>query len=175
MALIRPFRGQAPKIAPGAFVAEGAVIVGDVELAEGASVWYGAVLRGDVGFIRVGARSNVQDLVCIHMTGGASNTEIGQDVTIGHSVVIHGARILDGALIGMGAVVLDNAEIGEHSIVAAGSVVPPNLKVPPRVLVRGIPAKVVRELSAEEQREGRRGAAVYLELARAHASEQSPR
>src|SRR5262245_55837946 len=168
MALIRAFRGQAPKIAESAFVADNAVIVGDVELAEGASVWYGAVLRGDVGWIRIGARSNVQDLVCIHMTGGASNTEIGEEVTIGHSVVIHGARILDGALIGMGAVVLDNAEIGEESMVAAGSVVPPNMKVPPRVLVRGLPAKVVRELSDEERREGRRGAAVYLDLARGH-------
>lgn len=168
MSLIRAFRGQRPRIAETAFVADNAVMVGDVELAEGASVWYGAVLRGDVGWIRIGARTNVQDLVCIHMTGGLSNTRIGEEVTVGHSVVIHGAVIGDGALIGMGSVVLDNAEIGEETIVAAGSVVPPDMKVPPRVLVRGLPAKVVRELDAEERNQGRRGAGIYLELAKAH-------
>ena len=168
MPLIKALGDKVPRIAPGAFIAENAVIVGDVEIGEGASVWYGAVLRGDVGWIRLGARSNVQDLACIHMTGGLSNSEIGEDVTIGHGAILHGGSIGRGALIGMGSVVLDNAEIGEEAIVAAGSVVPPDMKVPPRVLVRGIPAKVVRELTDEERQQGVRGALVYRDLAALH-------
>jgi carbonic anhydrase/acetyltransferase-like protein (isoleucine patch superfamily) len=166
--LIKALGERVPRIAPDVFIAENAVVVGDVEIREGASVWYGAVLRGDVGSIRIGARTNVQDLAIIHMTGGLSNSEIAEDVTIGHGAILHGGKIGRGALIGMGSVVLDNADIGEEAIVAAGSVVPPNMKVPPRVLVRGIPAKVVRELTEEERREGVRGALVYGELSKLH-------
>jgi carbonic anhydrase/acetyltransferase-like protein (isoleucine patch superfamily) len=168
MPVIKALGDKVPRIAGDAFIAENAVIVGAVEIGAGASVWYGAVLRGDVGWIRIGARSNVQDLVCIHMTGGLSNSDIGEDVTIGHGAILHGGSIGRGALIGMGSVVLDNADIGEEAIVAAGSVVPPDMKVPPRVLVRGIPAKVVRELSEEERRQGVRGALVYGELSKLH-------
>jgi gamma-carbonic anhydrase len=168
VALIKALGERVPRIAPDAFIAENAVVVGDVEIGEGASVWYGAVLRGDVGSIRIGARTNVQDLAIIHMTGGLSNSEIAEDVTIGHGAILHGGKIGRGALIGMGSVVLDNADIGEEAIVAAGSVVPPNMKVPPRVLVRGVPAKVVRELTEEERREGVRGALVYGELSKLH-------
>jgi gamma-carbonic anhydrase len=168
MPVIKALGDKIPRIAGDAFIAENAVIVGAVEIGAGASVWYGAVLRGDVGWIRIGARSNVQDLVCIHMTGGLSNSDIGEDVTIGHGAILHGGSIGRGALIGMGSVVLDNADIGEEAIVAAGSVVPPDMKVPPRVLVRGIPAKVVRELNEEERRQGVRGALVYGELSKLH-------
>src|SRR5688572_24176377 len=168
MPVIKALGDKVPRIAGDAFIAENAVIVGAVEIGAGASVWYGAVLRGDVGWIRIGARSNVQDLVCIHMTGGLSNSDIGEDVTIGHGAILHGGSIGRGALIGMGSVVLDNADIGEEAIVAAGSVVPPDMKVPPRVLVRGIPAKVVRELNGEERRQGVRGALVYGELSKLH-------
>jgi gamma-carbonic anhydrase len=168
MPVIKALGQKVPRIAADAFIAENAVIVGAVEIGTGASVWYGAVLRGDVGWIRIGARSNVQDLVCIHMTGGLSNSDIGEDVTIGHGAILHGGSIGRGALIGMGSVVLDNADIGEEAIVAAGSVVPPDMKVPPRVLVRGVPAKVVRELTEEERRQGVRGALVYSELSKLH-------
>jgi gamma-carbonic anhydrase len=168
MPIIKALGDRAPRIAAGVFLAETAVVVGDVEIGEGASIWYGAVLRADVGKIRIGARTNVQDLACIHMTGGLSHSEIGAEVTIGHGAIVHGARIGDGALIGMGSVVLDNAEIGEEAMVAAGTVVPPNLKVPPRVLVRGVPGKVIRELDEEERIQGRRGASVYMDLARQH-------
>lgn len=168
MPIVKALGDRAPRIAAGVFLAETAVVVGDVEIGEGASIWYGAVLRADVGWIRIGARTNVQDLACIHMTGGLSHSEIGSEVTIGHGAIVHGARIADGALIGMGSVVLDNAEIGEEAMVAAGTVVPPNLKVPPRVLVRGVPGKIIRELDEEERIQGRRGAAVYMDLARQH-------
>lgn len=168
MPTLRPFRGIVPRVAPDAFVAPGAVLVGDVTIAEGASVWYGCVLRGDVGYIRIGARSNVQDLSCIHMTTDLSNTVIGEEVTIGHGVIVHGARIDDGALIGMGAILMDNAVIGAEALVAAGSLVPAGMQVPPRTLVRGQPARVIRELTEEEWMQGRRGAARYLELSQAH-------
>jgi carbonic anhydrase/acetyltransferase-like protein (isoleucine patch superfamily) len=168
--IIRPFRDVWPRIHESAFIAPGAVVVGDVEIAEHASIWYGAVLRGDVGFIRVGARSNVQDLCCVHMTGGLSNTEIGEEVTVGHGVIVHGARIGNGVLLGMGSVILDNCEIGDEALIAAGSVLPPRSVVPPRTLVRGQPGRVIRELSDEERRQGRDGASIYMELARDHAS-----
>lgn len=169
--MIKTLGGKTPQLGPDVFIADSAAVIGEVELGAAVSVWYGAVLRGDMGFIRVGARSNVQDLVCIHMTGDLSNTEIGEDVTIGHSAVIHGARIGDRALIGMGAILLDNVEIGEAALVAAGSVVPPRMRVPPRTLVRGQPARVVRELTDAEARLGLEGAEHYLELARRHRDE----
>jgi gamma-carbonic anhydrase len=168
MSVVRAVLGKAPRIAGSAFVAEGAVVIGDVELGEDVSVWYGAVLRADVGWIRVGPRTNIQDLSCIHMTLGSSNTEIGADVTIGHGVILHGVKVGDGALIGMGSTLLDNVEIGAESLVAAGSVVPPRLVVPPRSLVRGQPAKVIRPLREDEWVQGRTGARIYLELAAAH-------
>jgi len=168
MTLVRPYRGVMPRIAGDAFIAQGAVVIGDVEIGSEASVWYGSVLRGDVGYIRIGARSNIQDLSCIHMTTDLSHTVIGEEVTIGHGVIVHGARIEDGALIGMGAILMDNAVIGSEALVAAGALVPANMIVPPRSLVRGQPARVIRELDREEWEEGRRGAARYLELSRAH-------
>jgi len=168
MALVKALGNRVPRIASSVFLAETAVVVGEVEIADAASVWYGAVLRADVGHIRIGARTNVQDLACIHMTGGVSHAEIGSEVTIGHSAVLHGARVGDGVLVGMGSVVLDNAEIGDESIIAAGSVVPPNMVVPAGVLVRGIPGRVVRQLGSEERLQGRQGASVYLELAALH-------
>jgi carbonic anhydrase/acetyltransferase-like protein (isoleucine patch superfamily) len=168
MPIVRGYGGLEPEIASDAFVADNATVIGDVVIGPQASVWYGAVLRGDVGRIRIGARTNVQDLVCIHMTGGISHTEIGDDVTIGHGVIVHGATVGHGVLLGMGSVILDNVEIGDEALIAAGSVVPPRMVVPPRVLVRGSPAKVVRELRPDEIVLGREGAKTYVELARGH-------
>ena len=168
MGLVKTVGGITPHLGKDVFIADSAVIAGDVHLGDQVSVWYGAVLRGDVGFIRIGARTNVQDLVCIHMTTGVSNTVIGEDVTIGHGAIIHGGIIGDRALIGMGSVILDNAEIGEEALIAAGAVVPPRMKVPPRVLVRGQPGRVVRELTEEETRLGLHGAEDYVSLALKH-------
>jgi len=165
---VRPFRGILPKIADGVFIADTARVIGDVEIAADASVWFGSVLRGDVGAIRIGARSNIQDLSMLHMSFGISNTVIGEDVTVGHRVVIHGATIGDGALIGMGAILLDNCEIGAEALVAAGTVVTAGTKIPPRTLVLGQPGKVVRELRESEWQQGRLLAVRYVEVARAH-------
>jgi gamma-carbonic anhydrase len=166
--IIRPFKDKRPKIAASAFIADGVVIIGDVEIGEQVSIWYNAVLRADVGMIRIGARSNVQDGSCVHMTSELSHAIIGEDVTVGHNAIVHGATVEDGCLIGMGSILLDNAVIGRQSLVAAGAVVPPRMIVPPFSMVRGTPAKVVRELSEDERLEGRRGAAHYVELARDH-------
>lgn len=168
MKVIRAYGGKAPKIAPSAFIADNVVIIGDVEIGEHASVWYNSVLRADVGMIRIGARSNVQDGSCLHMTTDLSHALIGEEVTVGHNAIVHGATVEDGALIGMGAILLDNARIGRESLVAAGSVVPPGMVVPPYSLVRGQPGKVARELDAVQRLEGRRGAAHYVELAAEH-------
>lgn len=169
MAIIQGFAGVRPRIAPDVFIAENATIVGDVEIGPGASIWYGAVLRGDCGRIVIGARTNIQDLAVIHMTGGVSHSAVGADVTVGHGVIVHGADVADGALVGMGAILLDNCRIGAEALVAAGSVVPPRMVVPPGVMVRGSPARVIRALSDGERAEGRKGADIYCELARGHA------
>ncbi|GMV13082.1 MAG: gamma carbonic anhydrase family protein [Myxococcales bacterium] len=174
MALVRAFKDLTPRIAESCFLADNCVVIGEVELGDEVNVWYGAVLRGDCGRIVIGARTNVQDLTMIHMTTGISHTEIGQDVTVGHNVVIHGARIGDRVLVGMGSVILDNVEIGDDCLIAAGSVVPPRMKIPARSLVRGAPAKVIREVNADEALLGINGAVSYLELAREHRRLQQP-
>ncbi len=166
MAIIRAWQGSEPKWGTHVFIAENATLVGDVTLADEVSVWYGAVLRADVGSIQIGKGTNIQDLACVHLTGGISKTVIGANVTVGHGAIIHGATVGDGALIGMGAIILDNAVIGAQSIVAAGAVVPPRAQIPPRSLVRGNSAKVVRELDDAGALQGAEGAAIYRDLAR---------
>jgi gamma-carbonic anhydrase len=167
--IIRAYRDKTPKISASAFIADGVVIIGDVEIGEQASIWYNCVLRADVGRIRIGARSNIQDGSCVHMTHDLSHAIVGEDVTVGHHVILHGASVHDGALIGMGSILLDNAEIGRETIIGAGSIIPPRMQVPAHSMVRGQPGRVVRELRAEERLEGRRGAAHYVELAAEHA------
>lgn len=164
--LVLPFGDHRPKLGRDVFVAANATIIGQVDLGDEASVWFGAVVRGDIGPITIGARTNLQDMVCVHITEGLSTTEIGDDVTVGHGAILHGCTIGDGALVGMGAILLDGCKIGEGSVVAAGSVVPPRLVVPPRSLVRGSPAKVVRHVTDAELSMGVTGAAHYVEAAK---------
>lgn len=168
-ALVRRFGKSSPRLGERVYLAETAVVVGDVVLADDVNLWFGTVLRGDVGWIRIGARSNVQDLSMVHMTTAISNTEIAEDVSVGHGVIIHGAKIGSGALVGMGSILLDNAIIGEEALVAAGSLVTSRTEVPPRTLVRGSPARVVRELTPDEWSQGKLTAERYLMLAREHA------
>jgi gamma-carbonic anhydrase len=168
-ALLLPYEGRVPKLHPGAWVAPGATLVGDVELGADASVWYGCVLRGDVHSIRVGARTNLQDGSVVHVTAGRFAAEIGDEVSVGHRAVVHGCRIAAGALIGIGAIVLDGAEVGEEALVGAGALVAPGSVVPAGVLVLGAPARVVRELSRAERAEQRARTLRYVETARAHA------
>jgi carbonic anhydrase/acetyltransferase-like protein (isoleucine patch superfamily) len=170
-AIVRAYRGITPRLARSVYLAPTASVIGDVEIGEDSSVWYGAVLRGDVGRIRIGRRTNVQDLACLHMSLDQSHAVIGDDVTIGHNAVIHGALVEAGALIGIGAILLDNAVIGSEAMVAAGAVVPPKMIVPPRTLARGQPARIVRELSEEEWHLGKKLAERYVGVARDHRAE----
>jgi carbonic anhydrase/acetyltransferase-like protein (isoleucine patch superfamily) len=168
LALISAYRGFSPRIDERAFLAESAVVTGDVVVGPEASVWYGAVLRGDVGRIRIGPRTNLQDLVVVHTTRNVSEALVGEEVTVGHRAIIHGATVSAGALIGMGSIILDQAEIGEEALVAAGTLVPPGMVVPAGVMVRGHPAKVIRPLTPEERARARQSAAHYVELGRAY-------
>lgn len=152
--------GNAPQIHENAFVASGARILGAVQLHDGASVWYNAVLRADGDTITVGAGSNLQDNVSVHVDAG-SPVVIGADVSVGHNAVVHGCTIGDGSLIGMGAVVLNGARIGAGCLVAGGAVVLENAEIPAGSLVAGVPAKVRRPLTDEEKAGLVRNARVY--------------
>lgn len=148
--MIRPFQNKTPNIHETAFIAENAVIIGDVEIGESASIWYNCVLRGDVNYIRIGAKSNIQDGTIIHVSRADFPTIIEPEVTVGHSATLHGCYVETGSLIGIGATILDGARIGKNSLIAAGSLVTPNTIIPERSFVLGAPARVKRELTDEE-------------------------
>ena len=153
MAIIRKVRGFTPKIGEGTFLADNAVVVGDVTIGDECSIWFGAVLRGDVNTITLGNRVNVQDGSVLHTLYQKSVIEIGDDVSIGHNVTIHGAKINNMALIGMGSTILDHAEIGEGAIIAAGSVVLSGTKVGPHELWAGSPAKFKKMVDPAQAKE----------------------
>ena len=145
--MLRPYRGQMPRVHPTAFIDDSAQVIGDVEIGEDSSVWMCVVMRGDVNRIRIGRRSNVQDNTVVHVMKDTHPTQIGDDVTIGHGAIVHGCTIEDRCLIGMGAILLNGVTVGSGSIVAAGSLLPEGTHVPPRSLVMGSPGKVRRTLS----------------------------
>jgi len=148
--VLRPYRGQFPRVDPTAFVDASAQVIGDVEIGEESSVWMCAVVRGDVNTIRVGRRTNIQDGTIVHAMTGTHPTTIGDNVTIGHGALVHGCTIENQVLIGMGAILLNGARIGTGSIVAAGTLVVENMTVPPKSLVMGSPGKVRRLLTHAE-------------------------
>jgi carbonic anhydrase/acetyltransferase-like protein (isoleucine patch superfamily) len=162
-----PHGDRLPEIAPSAWVAPGAYVIGKVHLGESSNVWYGAVLRGDTEPIRIGARTNVQDGCVLHTDPGFPAT-VGEGCVVGHNAVVHGCEVGDGCLIGMGATILNGAKIGAGSIVAAGAVVPENREFPPRSLIVGLPAKRAGEVTDEQARDIQRGAREYVERAAAH-------
>jgi len=144
MAIIRSLRGFTPKIGKNCFIAENAVIIGDVTIGDDCSIWYGVVLRGDVNTITIGNRVNIQDNASVHTLYQRSVTVIGDDVSVGHNAVVHGAKVGNNVLVGMGAILMDNAEIADGSIIAAGAVVLSNEKLEPGVYA-GVPAKKVKD------------------------------
>jgi len=174
MALIRAWGGKEPRLADGVWVADGAVVLGDVEIGPGSSIWFGAILRGDVNSIRVGARTNVQDLSILHVSSGTHPTWVGDDVTLGHRVTLHGCTVKDRCLIGIGAVVLDGAVVGEDAMVGAGALVPPGMVVPPGTLAVGSPARVKRELTPAEIAYFPRSAGNYAGYAEKYRKEGFP-
>lgn len=158
---IETFAGIFPTIHPSAFIAASADIIGRVTLGEETSVWYHSTLRGDINEIVIGAHSNVQDNVVIHLADNYG-CYVGEWVTIGHSAILHACTVKDEVLIGMGAIVLDGAVIGERSIVGAGALVTGGTMIPPGSLVLGSPAKVVRTLSMDEQAKVKSWAEKYV-------------
>jgi carbonic anhydrase/acetyltransferase-like protein (isoleucine patch superfamily) len=168
--VIRSFQGITPKLAPGVYVDESAQVIGDVTLGEDASVWPLTVVRGDVNKITIGARSNVQDNCCLHVTHDGPYTPggveliIGEEVTIGHAVTLHACTIGDRCLIGMGAIVLDRAVLEDECFIAAGAIVSPGKRLKGGWLYRGTPALPVRELTEAERDNLRYSAAHYVRL-----------
>jgi carbonic anhydrase/acetyltransferase-like protein (isoleucine patch superfamily) len=158
---------------PTAFIAAGAVVLGDVTLGEESSVWYGAVVRGDMAPIVIGARTNLQDGTIVHVDEGVPCT-IGQRVGVGHRVILHGCTVEDDCLIGMGAILLNHVRIGTGSVVAAGAVIPEGMNVPPRSVVMGVPGRIVRQVDAALTERIAFTWAHYVEQARAHRSGRFP-
>ena len=156
--------GAAPRIADSAWVADSAQVMGNVELADDVSVWFGAVVRGDAETIRIGRRTNIQDMSVLHADAGMPLT-LGEDVTVGHKVMLHGCTIGEGSLIGIGAVVLNGARIGKGCLVGAGSLVTEGKEFPDGSMILGSPAKVVRQLTPEQLQGLRLSAKNYVENA----------
>jgi len=167
-ALIRPHHGQTPRVATGAFIAETAVLIGEVSVGAGSSIWYGTVLRGDGESITVGERTNVQDGTIVHITSHRFPTVIGSGITIGHGAIIHACTLEDDSFVGMGATVLDGAVVQRHAMVAAGALVTPGKVVPTGELWAGSPAKKMRDLTEADIANIHRSAESYCELARSY-------
>ena len=148
--MMHSFKDISPKVHETAFIADGAVVIGDVEIGEEASVWFGSVLRGDVNYIRIGARTNIQDMTMIHVNSHTDPTILEDEITVGHRVTLHGCYVEHKCLIGIGAILLDGVRVGAQSLVAAGSLLTPGTQIPARSLVMGAPAKVKRELTDDE-------------------------
>ncbi len=170
--MIRAFRGVMPTIASNAFVDETAVIIGDVVIGSESSVWFNAVIRGDVNHIRIGHRTNIQDLSLLHITHDTHPLILGDDITIGHHVVLHGCSIHDRVLIGMGSIVMDGVDIEENCIVGAGSLVTERTHVPANSLILGSPARVIRSLSDEELAWIKESAQHYINYASQYMEDQ---
>ena len=170
--MIHSFNHIFPKFPPTVFIEPSAQAIGDVEIGAQSSIWFGAVVRGDVHFIRIGARSNVQDLSVLHVTRKTHPLRIGDEVTVGHHVTLHGCTVFDRVLVGMGAILLDGAEVGEGSIIGAGALVTEGMKIPPGSLAMGVPAKVKRPLTDEETAFLSQSAQNYVDLAEIYLKEQ---
>jgi len=169
--MIRTFQGIKPTIAASAFIEETAVVIGDVVIGEESSVWFHAVVRGDVHSIRIGRRTNIQDLSVLHVTHDTHPTVLGDDVTVGHHVVLHGCTIKDRVLVGMGALIMDGAVIGEDCVVGAGALVTERTIVPPKSLILGTPAKVKRQVTEAELAWIRESARNYVRYARQYLAD----
>lgn len=145
------------------FVAEGARVVGDVELGENVNIWYNAVIRGDLGKITIGKRTNIQDNCTLHVDAGCPMT-IGEGVTVGHGAILHGSEIGDNTLIGMGAILLTGSKVGKNCLIGAGALVTQNTEIPDGMMAFGSPAKVIRPLTVEEIEDNQKSCAEYLSL-----------
>src|SRR6516162_4865836 len=153
MGIVKEYAGKRPTLGSRLYLAETAAVIGDVVLGDDVSVWYHSVVRGDCNFIRIGARSNIQDNCAIHVTVETHPTILEEEVTLGHGAIVHGATVRKGALIGIRATVMDGADVGESAFIGAGALVTPRTAVPPRTLWLGAPARQVKSLSDAEVEE----------------------
>ena len=165
---IYPFGGILPRVAESAFIAPSAVVAGDVIMGEESSLWFGAVVRGDVNFVRIGARTNIQDNAVVHCTKDGNPTLIGDAVTVGHGAIIHACTLADACFIGMGSIILDGVVVQSRAMVAAGSLVTGGKIVPAGELWAGNPAKRLRDLTAEERDNLHKIAERYIHYAAAY-------
>ena len=150
MGILREYAGKRPSLGERVYLAETAAVIGDVVLGDDVSIWYNSVVRGDCHFIRIGARTNIQDNCAIHVTQGTHPSVLEEEVTLGHGAIVHGAVVRRGALIGIRATVLDGADVGESAFIGAGALVTPRTVVPARTFWLGSPARQVRALSEAE-------------------------
>ncbi len=149
MGIVKSVRGKRPEFGADCYLADTAVVVGDVVMGDRCSIWFGAVVRGDVNSIRMGHQVNVQDGAVIHCTYKKAATHIGNKVSIGHNAIVHGCTVHDKVLIGMGSIVMDHCEVGSYSIIAAGAVVPQGTVIPEGSIYAGVPAKKIGEVRPE--------------------------
>jgi carbonic anhydrase/acetyltransferase-like protein (isoleucine patch superfamily) len=163
--LVLPYNGKWPKIGRDVFVAPNATVIGDVEIGDASSLWFNTLVRGDDHWIRIGARTNIQDGVIVHISKGTAPTTIGSDITIGHGAIVHGCVLEDKCLIGIGAIVLDGAVVETGSVVAAGALVAPGKRVRRGEVWAGCPAKMVREVRPQDLQYIDEDAVLYCELA----------
>jgi len=171
--MIRTYQGIKPTVPASCFIEETGIVIGDVVMGDECSVWFHTVIRGDVNSIRIGHRTNIQDLCMLHVTHDTHPLIIGDDVTVGHHVVLHGCTIKDRVLVGMGAIIMDGAVIGEDSVVGAGALVTEGTIVPPKSLILGSPAKVKRPVSEQELAWVKESAQNYVKYARTYMKNPS--
>jgi gamma-carbonic anhydrase len=191
--MIRAYRGVVPKIAASCYIDPSAQVIGEVEIGERSSVWCNVTIRGDVNYIHIGEETSIQDNSVIHVEhdtarvqidgspalpshGGPASgypTIVGNRVTVGHSVTLHGCIVEDECLIGIGAIVLNGSRVGKGSVVAAGALIPEGMQIPPGSLVMGVPGKIRRETSAEEQARFRDNAQIYVRYRQIYREEPS--
>ncbi len=170
--MLRPFNNVVPVAGDEVFIADNAIVIGDVSIGNETNIWYGAVIRGDVNSIKIGNRTNIQDGCVLHVSGDKFSLKIGSDVTIGHNATVHGCTVEDRVLIGMGAVVLDGSYISSDSIIAAGALVKEGFHVPSGVLIAGVPGKIVRELTPQEIEGILESSKHYVELSTYYSKEK---
>ncbi|HRK05996.1 MAG TPA: gamma carbonic anhydrase family protein [Chlorobiota bacterium] len=173
--MLHTYGGIHPNIHPSVFIADGVHIVGDVEIGKDSSVWFNTVIRGDVHEIRIGERTNIQDLSMLHCTLNTHPLHIGNGVTVGHMAMLHGCTVHDYVLVGMQTTILDAAVIGAYSMIAAGTVVKERFVVPEGTLVAGVPGKVVRDLTEAERKKLEQSAQNYIDYVASYRSGTSAR
>jgi carbonic anhydrase/acetyltransferase-like protein (isoleucine patch superfamily) len=171
--MLKTYRGIAPTIAPSAFIEDTAVVIGDVLIGSESSVWFHAVIRGDVNYIRIGHRTNIQDLCLLHVAHDTHPLTLGDNITVGHHAVLHGCTIHDWVLIGMGAIIMDGVVIEEDCIIGAGALITERVHIPSKSLVMGSPAKVKRLVTDVEIQWIKESAANYIRYAEQYVAEQN--